>query len=219
MSNNERIMHLALGHIEGSTYLLLSSDTPPIVTNIRYGQLDRDIDRMARKRRTCKVPERSFASSPWTDWVARKKQLASDYSIKEYRRFFNRKFPNYAISFRDRNIDDTQVDLSRYKTMKLLSEGSKSHRFWRIERELLIPEKNVGRCVVVERVFGAYEHGLNMVTIINLTQTRGLLTVHQENNLGHGVWERNTREVGDDRFVNKTWPTFRDLPDMWSKYF
>ena len=219
MANHERSIHLVSGKIEGITYLLLTSETPPAVNSITYGLPDSYIGKMISKRKTCKVPSRSIVSNPWSDWVEIKKKMTSDYSISEYKHFFDRKLPYYAISFSDRKIDSTQVDFSRYKTKKLLPEGSKSHKFWRIERELLIPEKNIHKYVVVERAFGAYEHGLNMVTIINLTQTRGLLTVHQENNLGHGVWERSTIEVDDERFVNKTWPTFRDLPDMWSKYF
>lgn len=67
-------IHITQGKIEDSTYIFLSNEKPPIVRSLRYGLSDKEINKIIRKRRTCKVDPSSFVPSPWTFWLKEKKK-------------------------------------------------------------------------------------------------------------------------------------------------
>lgn len=215
MSRKEGII-ITTGSVDGSTYIVFSYKPIPDVTGFRYGQQDKLIERAKNRRKTAKVPLSSFVRNEWTEWLKQKSD--SDYSISEYKKKHKRKLPFWAIDFGRRGIYKTQIDKSPYKSSTSLPDNSRRKEFWFIERELLLPDKATGRKVIVERVFNV-SGLLNQVTLIHLNEVRSLLLVHEENKVSKGKWVRTTREVDDERFVNKTWPTFRDLPDKWSTYF
>jgi hypothetical protein len=65
-------MYITRGKIEGSTYIILSTDKSPTLTKLNYGIPDSYIKRMIQRRKTCKVPLGDFVRSPWTDWLKEK---------------------------------------------------------------------------------------------------------------------------------------------------
>lgn len=67
-------LHILTGKIDGSSYLVLSSEGSHNVTSLKYLQPDRFIIEMRKKRRTCRVPTQVFVSSPWTNWLKEKSQ-------------------------------------------------------------------------------------------------------------------------------------------------
>lgn len=212
-------LHIVAGKIDGNSYLLLSSDEPPVVTSLKYGQSDKFIEKMLRARRTCKVASDSIVTSEWTKWLEVHQRPVSEYSIMEYRHFFKNKLPYWAVRFAVRNIYKAEVENDPNKISKLLPEDVQSLDHWSIERELLIPDRSMGREVIVERVHGI-NSTVNKVTLINLGQrSESSLPIHEEIKVGKNKWSSSTRDVENIRVVNTIWSSFRDLPNMWSAYF
>lgn len=207
------------GQVDGYSYVLFNSKSELVtVSQIRFGQPDKEIDNQIKKRKKghYNIPQNCYKESSWTKWLDIRRKTPSEYSIMEHKGVFRGKLPVYAKSFIDQGVSLYSVDNDRYKTAKLVPNGTRDN--WRFERELLIPEKNIGKKVIVERIYG-WNGEPRKVTLIHLRKDGGMLEVHEENKVGHGVWECTTREVDDRNFIGKTWPTFRDLPNIWSKYF
>lgn len=207
------------GQVDGYSYVLFNSKSEFVtVSRIRFGQPDKEIDNQINKRKKGRynIPKSCYKESPWTKWLDIRRKTPSEYSIMEHKGAFRGKLPVYAKSFRDQGISSFSVDNDRYKVAKLVPNGTRDN--WRFERELLIPEKNIGKKVIVERIYG-WNGEPRKVTLIHLLKDDGMLEVHEENKIGKGKWERTTRLLGNNNYASKTWPTFRDLPNIWSKYF
>jgi hypothetical protein len=163
---------------------------------------------------------RIYRASPWTEWYKLRTLPESCYSIDEFKKKFSGRRPRWALSFKEQHVDDYYIDRGWYRMSMSINDNEwlSDNRFWRIERELLIQEKNMGKHVIVERAL-SISGTVKKVTLIHLEYGGRNLNVHEENKISKHKWTRTTREVDDERFINTTWPTFRDLPSVWSRYF
>ncbi len=67
-------LHIVTGKVDGTTYLVLSSDGSLKVASFNYSQPDKFIVMMRKRRQSCRVPAQVFVPSPWTKWLEEKSQ-------------------------------------------------------------------------------------------------------------------------------------------------
>jgi hypothetical protein len=77
----ESAKSIQFGHVGGYTYVLLNSEpTVVIVNQLRFGQMDKEIDRQTRKRKKGQysVSPKLYIKSPWSKWLDIRKKTPVD---------------------------------------------------------------------------------------------------------------------------------------------
>ncbi len=159
------------------------------------------------------------ARNPWRDWFEKKTGPENLLTIIEHKAIFENKRPERAKSFAERKIDKSSVLEDRYKNSLRVPEDlwSKNMNFFWMERELLIPEKNKKRKVVVERILNPMGTCIR-ITTIGLPGKGIPPSVMQEDWISRGVWSVSFKaELEGDEWVRIKYPALLKTSRPWSE--
>ncbi len=160
-----------------------------------------------------KIPRRIFAESPWTKWYDKRLKTPITFTISEYKRLFQGKLPDYALSFKSRGLDIDTTSSNRYKKLFVYSDSEITHNTWHIERERYLDFHKPHERVYVERLYDLAGK-ITDVTLLHFYGTNCALAARNHKVSSH-VWESEMRYVLVGPFPPVPYTTYLNSKTPW----
>ena len=144
--------------------------------------------------------KKRYVRDKYTEWYEKKVLPSTHWTIMEYKTYFNRKRPDYAKSFTEKNDHCLKL---RYKRSFLVPESLRTLDNWFVERERLPKEKNQKRTVVAERILDA-SGKVQRVTLLFFGMD---VMLRQEDKISKQNWSVTERKevdikIGPQQMIN-----------------